>query len=335
MCRPSIQRRDGPHVAERLSKRLHRQLHLLVAAGLVSTAHLASSMPANDLAAPSKVREVGAAVSAGLDPRRAFAADGWTWGLECLGKATHAADITERGLHANSDGKLEPGLRFGKVPDPLDPSSTVFSFTAHRDDPRMWGAPRCEVIFSPTKKGRLPIGTEFWFGFGLLLPGWAASPDEQIVSQWHMGDGSIAFNPLFAISVQGAGLRFQARFNASREMSKAGTSKPIDLVSEGLPVSAWTYIVARARISTDPADAPFLQVWRDGVELISYAGQLGYAIPGGVPYAKFGHYHWIDTSNPWPAQIASRTVLIRSPMFIFNNASKFQPADLLEFLRRQ
>lgn len=302
---------------------------------MLSAAHLASAAPPTGSLVSANAHAVGAAVSAGLDTKRAFAADGWIWGLECLGKATHAADIPERGLHADHDGKLAPGLRFGKVPDPLDTNRLVFNFTAHRDDPRIWGAPRCEAIFSPTKQGRLPVGTDFWFGFGLLLPGWEASPDEQIVSQWHMGDGSIAFNPLFAISVQGAGLRLQARFNSNRQMSKAGTSKPIDVVSDGLPVGAWTYIVARARISADPAAAPYLQVWRDGVEVISYVGPLGYAIPGAVPYAKLGHYHWIDTSNPWPSQISSRTVLIRNPSFIFNNATQFQAGDVLDFIRLQ
>lgn len=304
-------------------------------AGMLSVMQCASATPQGTPPGSAKASEVAAAVSAGLDAKRAFAADGWIWGLECLGKATHAADIPERGVHADSDGKLEPGLRFGRVPDPLDTKRLVFNFTAHRDDPRMWGAPRCEAIFSPTKAGRLPVGTEFWFGFGLLLPNWVTSPDEQIVSQWHMGDGSIALNPLFAISIQGAGLRFQARFNNSRQMSKAGTSKTIDVVSDGLPVETWTYIVARARISADPNAAPYLQVWRDGVEVISYFGPLGYAIPGGVPYAKIGHYHWIDASNPWPARIASRTVLIRNPSFIFNNAAQFQAGDLLDFVRQQ
>lgn len=280
----------------------------------------------------AKAREVGAAVSAGLDAKRAFAADGWIWGLECIGKATHAGDIPERGIYVEDGGMLEPGLRFGKVPDPLDSTRQVFNFTAHRNDPRIWGAPRCEAIFSPTKKGRLPVGAEFWFGFGLLLPGWVATPDEQIVSQWHMGDGTIAFNPLFAISVQGSGLRFQARFNSSKQMSKAGVSKPVDVLSDGLPVSAWTYIVARARISADPAAGPHLQVWRDGVEVISYAGPLGYEIPGAVPYAKLGHYHWIDASNPWPAEIASRTVLIRNPSFLFDNPARFQAGDVLGFI---
>lgn len=122
--------------------------------------------------------------------------------------------------------------------------------------------------------------------FAFLLPGWIASPDEQIVSQFHMGDVTIAFNPLFAISVQGSGLRFQARFNNNKQMSKAGTSKPVDVASDGLPVSAWTYIVIRARISPNPDVRPYLQVWRDGIEIISYTGPLGYDIPGTSPYAK-------------------------------------------------
>ena len=313
------------------------QILLMVglATSVLSAVQCAHAAQLNASQLTSKERDVGAAVSAGLDAKRAFALDGWIWGLECLGKATPAAQIPERGVHAEDDGRLAPGLRFGRVPDPLDPGRQVFSFTAYGSDPRIWGAPRCEVIFSPTQKGRLPTGTEFWFGFGLMLPGWVATPDEQIVAQWHMGDGTIAFNPPFAISVQGDGLRFQARFNTSKQMTKAGTSKPVDVVSDGLPVSDWTYLVVRARISVDPTAAPYLQVWRDGVEVISYAGPLGYEIPGAVPYAKLGHYHWIDSSNTWPEGIASRTVLIRQPSFILNGAARHQAPDVLSYIKKQ
>lgn len=270
----------------------------------------------------------------GVDLSRTLSSYNWIWSLECAGKVMGATAVPDAGLLGTTAGGSQETLRFGKVVDPLAPTRKVLMFKAHRDDARIAGAPRCEITFSPTQAGRLPVGRDFWFAFGLLLPGWTPSADEQIVAQWHQANGTVPLNPFFAISVQGQALRFQARQDGSESVSKATVIQPIDFQSPGLPIKAWSYFVVHARISPDPADKPYLQLWRDGVQLFNYQGPLGYNISASAPFAKIGHYHWIDASNPWPAATPSRTVLFRAPSFVLDETGAYGPDDLRGYVMK-
>lgn len=271
---------------------------------------------------------------AGVDVNRTLSSYKWIWSLECAGKVLGATAVPDAGLFGTADSGNEETLRFGKTADPLAAARQVLMFKARRDDPKLAGAPRCEMTFSPTQAGRLPVGQDFWFAFGLHLPGWKTSSDEQIIAQWHQANGSVPLNPFFAISVQGDGVRFQARQDGSESVSKATVAQPIDFLAPGLPIKNWAYFVVKARISPDPAKRPFLQVWRNGALLLNYSGPLGYNISSSAPFAKIGHYHWIDSSNPWPASIPSRTVMFRAPTFVEDDAGRYGAEDLRGYVMK-
>lgn len=293
----------------------------------------ASPRNAVEMAAPT-TQVVASSIAAGIDADRPFASYAWQWSLECAGQVRGATKVPDEGIFGNVTGSAAPVLKFGRVADPLAPARRVLSFIADRNDPRIAGAPRCEVIISPTQSGRLQVGQEFWSGFGVLLPGWQATGDEQIIYQWHAGDGSTPLNPFLAISVQGDSFRIQARYSAITPANKQNTIKSLDVQSPGLPTARWTYFVLHAKVSHDGASQPYLQVWRDGRPIINQAGPLGYSLLTGRPYAKFGHYHWIDESNPWPVDVPTRTVLLRSPVFIVEGAATYSADDVLGYVMR-
>jgi hypothetical protein len=270
---------------------------------------------------------------AGVSMAKSLASYNWLWSLECAGKVMGANAVPESGVFgtvSRRHGAQE--LRFGKVADPFDPKRKVLMFKASRSDPYIAGAPRCEMGFSPTQAGKLPLGQEVWFAFGLHLPAWTPSSDAQLVAQWHVTNSGSALNPLLAFIVKGSDLYVEARHNASTAPTIATTATPVTAKSAGLPSGKWTYIVVQAKLSTDPAKSPFLRVWRDGRVVVNYSGPLGYNIPNHVPYLKVGHYHWMSDSNPWPAGVPSRTVMIRAPSLVTDSARQFTANDLLGFV---
>lgn len=275
---------------------------------------------------------VSSALVAAIDSTKTFASDNWLWTLECAGKVITANSIPELGVMGKAYGSSTLIPRFSKVTDPLNSSRKVLNFTVNRDDPLIAGAPRCEIGYSPTQAGKLPTGKEFWYGFGLYLPGWAATSDEQIVAQWQTTGTTTPLHPPLAVSVVGNALRVVARNGSGLSKSTAGT--PILLTSSGLPTSAWTYIVIKARVSYTAGVQPYMQIWRDGVKIADSKAPVAYNLPGAALYAKFGHYHWIDASNPWPAATPSRTLLHRAPITVVDNSGVYTERDIRGFLMR-
>lgn len=271
-------------------------------------------------------------LTASVSTTKSLASYNWIWSLECAGEVMGANAVPESGFYGPVNGGSAQELRFGKVADPFDRKRRVLMFKANRSDRHVAGAPRCELGFSPTQAGKLPLGQELWFAFGIHLPAWQASPDAQIVAQWHVSNTTTVLNPLLALIVKGSDLFVEARYNANASPTIATTSTPINLRSAGLPTTRWTYFVVHAKISTDSQQGPFLRIWRDGRQLVNYAGPLGYNIPGHVPYGKLGHYHWMTSRNPWPESLPTRTVLMRSPIFVWDPNRVYSASDLLGYV---
>ena len=263
-----------------------------------------------------------------MNPANSFRSLGWKWSVQCGGHNVGVLDVPETGLTLDNLDDSYGALRFGKVADPAETLRKVMFFRAKRSDPLLHGAPRCEAGSSPTAGGAIPVGTPVWFAFGLRLHEWTATPDEQIVMQWHHGDGSVALNPFVALSVMGSNLRVMARYNNSQVLSKA-TTTAMELSSKGpLPVDQWSYFVVKALISPDGSLGSYLQVWRDGVMTVNYRGPLGYNNPQFQPYVKVGHYHWNDRINQWPSTTPVRTVMMRTPVLVQDVAGRYGERDL-------
>ncbi len=265
------------------------------------------------------------AVASAVSP---FKSLDWDWSAECAGQVKSGLNIPETGLLGSYVSDAWGSLRLGKVDDPQAPGKKVFAFRTNVNDPVTAGNPRCELSASPTRKGRLPINETFWFAVGFSLPNWTATSDAQIIAQWHVDGGGIALSPLLALSVQGDKLGLILRHNANYPVSMATTVDVVALDTATLPINKWTYLVFKARLSTNKADGPFLQVWQDGRQVVNYSGPIGYNLSDNAPFAKLGFYHWIESSNRWPVDVPTRTVLVRTPIIVSDKAGSYQEPDL-------
>jgi hypothetical protein len=126
-----------------------------------------------------------------VEADRLFSSYKWAWGMECAGQKAGAVNIPEYGLLGFDLGGGLGSTRFGKVSDPENSARKVLMFRPNSGDPLLSGAPRCEMIFSPSFGGKLPVNQDVWFAFGIRLKDWVNTTDEQILMQWHWSNGSI------------------------------------------------------------------------------------------------------------------------------------------------
>lgn len=276
----------------------------------------AASAPSSAVqAVPAKALDM-ADIFAQIDPANTFASGKWLWSAECSGQAKGAISIPETGIHGPNLGGSLGTLRFGKVADPDAPTRKVLMFRANKNDPQLSGSPRCELGVSATQPGRLQIGKDFWFAFGVRLDKWVISPEEQILAQIHQADGSVALNPILALSVMGDKFNISLRQNTNSIIAKSSTTTVNAWSKSGLPTAGWTYFVIKAKISSDTNVKPYVQIWKDGIQIVDYKGPFGYNTPTIPPFAKIGHYQWGGSSNPWSATALTKTVLFRTPTFV-------------------
>jgi hypothetical protein len=262
-----------------------------------------------------------------VEPGRLFSSYKWMWSAECAGYKEGAVNIAESGLHSFDLGSGLGTQRFGRVPDPDDASRRVLMFRPNAGDPWIYGGPRCEMTFSPTFGGKLPVKQDVWFAFGMRFQDWTSSTDEQVLMQWHWSNGSIPIGPFLALAMKGGKLQIDSKANAAYPPAAATTTSTVHWNGDVKP-NTWSYFVVKARISPNPADAPYLQVWRDGTQIVNHQGPLGYNYPEVTPYVKVGHYQWIASYNTWAASAATKTVLVRTPALINDTTGKYTEADI-------
>lgn len=267
-----------------------------------------------------------------VDPARKFRDYNWLWSAECGGQAKGAVEIPELGLQGSDLGPGLGTMRFGKTDDPDAPGRKVLMFRANVNDPFVAGAPRCELTFSPSFDGKLPVGKDFWFAFGVRLQDWTFTPDEQILMQWHWGNGTIPLGPFLALSLRDRTLKIDSKSNGVYPPSMATTTTRVLWQSADTPTDRWTYFVIRARISPDGSAGPSVAVWRDGTQVVDYQGPVGYNYPEVTPYVKVGHYQWIASFNPWSAAAPTKTVLFRSPALISDSRGRYAERDIRRYV---
>jgi hypothetical protein len=264
-----------------------------------------------------------------VDAAQTFSSYRWNWGVECDGQVQGAINVPETGL----SGSFLSGFgsqRFGKVADPANPAKKVLMFRANQDDARASGAPRCELTFSPSFNGKLPVNQEFWYAFGVRLDKWTPGKDEQILMQWHWGNGTIPLGPFLALSLSNGVLKFDTKTSAISPPSIASSKTTVLYQNTSLPVDKWTYFVIKAKISYDSGQAPYIKIWRDGAQVVNYNGPVGYNYPAVQPYAKIGHYQWVQSYNTWTTP--TKTVLYRAPSLISDTLHRYNEADIRSFV---
>jgi hypothetical protein len=268
-----------------------------------------------------------------VEADRLFSSYKWAWGMECAGQKAGAVNIPEYGLLGFDLGGGLGSTRFGKVSDPENSARKVLMFRPNSGDPLLSGAPRCEMIFSPSFGGKLPVNQDVWFAFGIRLKDWVNTTDEQILMQWHWSNGSIPLGPFLALSLKGGKLHIDSKANAAYPPKASTTTSRVHWTNGTVTSNTWTYFVVKARISPHTGHNPYLKVWRDGVQVVNYAGPLGYNYPEVTPYVKIGHYQWVAAYNNWISAAATKTILVRTPALINDPTGLYTEFDIRSHVR--
>ncbi|MEV7228630.1 MULTISPECIES: heparin lyase I family protein [Polymorphospora] len=147
-------------------------------------------------------------------------------------------------------------------------------FELNRTDPSPAAGSRRAEINQPDAQ---PANAERWYGFSINLdPTWAYDTSSEIVTQWHQCDsGCPGGSPPLAL-LTGKG-RWQIDFQG--EFIDLGPYR----------TGGWTDWVFHVRWRTDGAG--LLEVWRDGVQVVSRTGPVHGGGPRS-PYFKLGIYKW-------------------------------------------
>jgi hypothetical protein len=263
-----------------------------------------------------------------VEADRLFSSYKWAWGMECAGQKAGAVNIPEYGMLGFDLGGGLGSTRFGKVPDPENSTRKVLMFRPNSGDPLVSGAPRCEMTFSPSFGGKLPVNQDVWFAFGLRLKDWVNTTDEQILMQWHWSNGSIPLGPFLALSLKGGKLQIDSKANAAYPPKASTTTSRVHWTNGTVASNTWTYFVVKARISPHTSHNPYLKVWRDGTQIVNYAGPFGYNYPEVTPYVKIGHYQWVAAYNNWISAASTKTILVRTPALINDPTGLYTEFDV-------
>lgn len=247
------------------------------------------------------------------------------WGVaQCYGLFVPTTNLPESGLNG-TPLPLGGTLRFGRAPDPADPSRAALRMTLMPTDPPTAGAPRCETTFSPGATG-LPMGRVFWHAFAIHIPDWHRTTDEQQLMQWHAGD-TTGLQPIYSLLVRGPQMRLILRYDTSATPSRATTVTRVLWSTNSWPPNSWITVVTRALVSADAAAKPQVSTWINGQPVVNYSGPVGYRTPTAQPYVKHGLYHWVNL-NPWDLSLPQRTVHFRRAVLVADPKGQYSPADL-------
>ena len=158
------------------------------------------------------------------------------------------------------------------------------------------------------KSGRPIIGQDYWYGFSIFLPAdFVPSSDWEIVTQWHVDPDSAEErkrNPPMTITTTDGRWRMRSSWDDSPITQKdangnwvyGGTNR-YDLGP--YQTGVWTDWVVHVKWSYK--DDGVLEVWKDGVKVISQLKTPNCYNDIKGPYIKFGIYKgWTSGSSPEP-----------------------------------
>jgi hypothetical protein len=241
---------------------------------------------------------------------------------QVLGTYTRAGSIPESGIHGSVLATGET-LRFGKVPDPSNPTLKALSFQVHPDDPVTSKGKRAELSFG----SNIETNKVYWIALSAYVYDWGtlSSSDQALFgTQMHTGNNSLGVGgPSFSLYTTQGGrfFRVQARYSTSSTPSPSN-SVSVKYAEYPMPFGRWADFVFKFKHNT--SGSGFLQVWMDGNQIANHQGNLGFNT-GYTDYAKFGYYNWNGTSMSSTA----RKVLLRSPTIVADpTGNKYTPEQL-------
>lgn len=248
--------------------------------------------------------------------------------VQCYGLIIPSQTVPEAGING-TPLPLGGTLRFGRVPDPVDPNRWTLRFTLMPTDPLTAGSYRCETAFNPSTSG-LPRGRLFWHAYSVYLPDWRATNDEQQLAQWHAGDTS-GLQPIYALLSRDGQMRLVMRTSTSPTPTPSTVNTQVLWSTNSWVPNQWITVVTQALVSTDPAASPFIKTWINGNLVVNYKGPVGYNQPTAQPYVKHGIYHWINM-NTWDMRLPQRDVWFRRAALVLDPNRVYTPADLGAFV---
>jgi len=243
------------------------------------------------------------------------------WGVECNGVVRLISELPDPVVRANPG---VDGAEFDRVAlaTPEPGGRLGIALRNAETDSLTSGAPRCELSMVDGRRSFLPFARTFWFASRIWIEAWPGSRDEQIVLQWHDYDFDLSLNPLMAVIVRGDQAQLVVRWEAGDGPTLGRSNIRIREVwrGESKMISAhWANVIMRARISPEPRDQPFLELWIDGEQVGDYRGPIGYRPADPAlnqrNYAKLGIYHWL-TGNPWDDRFLLRSVFVRRSVLL-------------------
>jgi hypothetical protein len=142
---------------------------------------------------------------------------------------------------------------------------------------------------------RAEIGKEYWYGFSIFLPeDYVPDPVWEIVAQWHCAPdfdiGEKWRNPVMALSTTAGRWSLVSRWDAKRNTFQSGKRQYGGTHEYDLgpyQKGVWTDWVVHIKWSYKPDG--FLQVWRDGRQVIDQNGPNAFNDATG-PFFKMGLY---------------------------------------------
>jgi hypothetical protein len=186
----------------------------------------------------------------------------------------------------------------------IDYSAMTSSFDTLRTETK----PNFPVDGPYIYKDRPIIGQEYWYGFSIFLPkDFAPSQIWEILVQWHVDPDAPeerARNPPMTITTTGGKWGFRSSWDANAITQKDADGKWIygghnryDLGA--YETGVWTDWVVRVKWSYETDGT--LEVWKNGVKVISQLNKPNCYNDVLGPYIKFGVYKgWTSTASPEP-----------------------------------
>jgi hypothetical protein len=193
----------------------------------------------------------------------------------------------------------------------------VFDMRVHRNDAEQAGEGNRRIEFAPKEGTSASVsdGGTHWLGVQFMFPEPAtiAATDWLALSGVHPPTGGLS--GVWSLYLVGGKYRLAVRYQTNPDLppSHDNTSRTDSDLGD-VQAGKWDTLVLKFRMNSTGRDG-FLQLWRNGTQVVNHVGQLGYAAYGAGYVQPAGLYNWEwglgrgDYSRP------ERRMLVRGMIF--------------------
>jgi hypothetical protein len=244
------------------------------------------------------------------------------YGAQVLGRDYSVTEIPEPGV-MGPDGQL----RLGKAADPAQ-AGTVLKVQVAPNDPLTHAEKRAEFAGASV----IEFNKIYWIALRVYVADWGSGADGGGLfgAQVHSGDNSHNLSSTFALYTGSDRRTFEVRTVYSPDPPSSGTQLVTRYaVNTPIGFGRWVDYVFKFRHNT--SGAGFLQVWMDGMQIVSHQGNLGFNT-GLNDYAKFGYYNF--SVDAFVASNTTRNVWLKNPVVVADPTAKYTQDQLRTFINQ-